>query len=447
MPVVTVYIVNHNYGRFLEESINSVLKQSFKDFELIIVDDGSTDNSDEVLKKYEFQNRIKVVRQKNKGLNITNNIALKISSGKYIIRLDADDFFADNALSILVKELESNSDYALVFPDYYEISESGKILHRIKRNDFKKDVTLLDLPAHGACTMIRKDVLREIGGYDESFNRQDGYDIWLKIIHKHKISNVNEPLFFYRQHSKSLTSNKSKLLETRAKILEKHVDRMNISALRVLAIIPIRGQEIDSRSRPLEKIKGKELVFWTVDEAVNCEAINKVIVSTPDKILINEINSRYSKKVTPQFRKHSLARINEDISLTIDSILNSIPSENYDAILLLNIESPFRTKMYMTKAINVMQIFDVDVVIGAILDDDIFYNHDGYGLRPWRNVEQTRLERDYVYKKVGGMTLFTRKFFKKYKKIIGGRVGHVVMDQKSSFTLKTRKDWDIAEVL
>ena len=64
---------------------------------------------------------------------------------------------------------------------------------------------MLDLPAHGACTMFKTSVLKKIGGYDESFSCQDGYDIWLKIINNYQISNINNPLFFYRQHSLSLT--------------------------------------------------------------------------------------------------------------------------------------------------------------------------------------------------------------------------------------------------
>ena len=81
-----------------------------------------------------------------------------------------------------MQALEKNDELALVFPDYYEIDENGDIIRQVRRHNFDKDVTLFDQPAHGACTMIRKDVLLEIGGYDETHNRQDGYDLWLNII-------------------------------------------------------------------------------------------------------------------------------------------------------------------------------------------------------------------------------------------------------------------------
>ena len=90
--LISVYITNYNYGKYLEQSIKSVLNQTTKDFELIIIDDGSTDNSLEIIKKFENKPQIKFIKQKNKGLNVSNNIALKLSKGKYIIRLDADDW-------------------------------------------------------------------------------------------------------------------------------------------------------------------------------------------------------------------------------------------------------------------------------------------------------------------------------------------------------------------
>ena len=183
-PLVTIYLVNHNYGRFLEKSIDSVLSQDFLDFELIIIDDGSTDHSNQILNNYEQIDKVNVVRQKNKGLSVTNNIALKMSSSRYIMRLDADDYLLPNALRVLTSRLEADPDLVLVFPDYYEVDEYGEILHRVKRNDFEKDVTLYDIPAHGACTMFRRDILREVGGYDEKFVESMGggdIDFWYRI--------------------------------------------------------------------------------------------------------------------------------------------------------------------------------------------------------------------------------------------------------------------------
>src|SRR5210317_2136774 len=108
VPLVTVYITNHNYGMYINKAIKSVLNQSFKNFELIIIDDGSIDNSKEIIEKYKNHKKIKIIYQKNKGLTVSNNLATRLSRGKYIMRLDADDWLDMNALQIMSNYLEKN---------------------------------------------------------------------------------------------------------------------------------------------------------------------------------------------------------------------------------------------------------------------------------------------------------------------------------------------------
>ena len=213
-PLVTVYITNHNYGKYINKAIKSVLNQSLKNFELIIIDDGSIDNSLKIIDKYKDNKKITTIFQKNKGLTVSNNLATRLSRGKYIMRLDADDWLDSNALQIMSNYLEQNHKIGLVFPDYFEVDETGNIINLVRRHDFKK-VKLLDKPAHGACTMIRKECLEKIGGYSERFDRQDGYYLWVKFIQRYGVMNINLPLFFYRQHNLSLTKNEEKIIKTR----------------------------------------------------------------------------------------------------------------------------------------------------------------------------------------------------------------------------------------
>ena len=102
--------------------------------------------------------------------------------------------------------------------------------------------------------MIRRNVLLSIGGYDEKFDRQDGYDLWLNIIGKYPVRNINLPLFYYRQHTSNLTGNEEQLLKTRAEIKATHVQERKLRSLSTLAIIPVRGSLIDPRSFPLFKL-------------------------------------------------------------------------------------------------------------------------------------------------------------------------------------------------
>ena len=174
-PLITVYVVNHNYGKYLQQAIQSILSQSCQDFEVIFIDNGSTDNSRVKLDKFSENKKIKIIYQQNIGLNSANNVALNHARGKYIIRLDADDFFHKDALKILSDKLSSNDKLGLVFPDYFTVDQDSNIISRFKRHNFK-EVELLDQPAHGACSMVRKKFLKAIGGYDETYqSRRMGF--------------------------------------------------------------------------------------------------------------------------------------------------------------------------------------------------------------------------------------------------------------------------------
>ena len=238
---LTVYITNHNYGRYIKQSIESVLNQNFTDFELLIIDDGSTDNSKEIIEEYRNQRNDAIIYQNKKGLNTTNNIALRAAKGEYIMRLDADDYLDANALNAMVNYLDKNTEAALVFPDYFMVDKDGKFLSVERRHqDFNKSVTLHDQPAHGACTMIRRKVMNEVGGYWEGFECQDGYDIWLKITKLYEVGNINLPLFYYRQHGNNLTKNELKILHTRHRMIEKSINESNDKKpSNGVAIIPI----------------------------------------------------------------------------------------------------------------------------------------------------------------------------------------------------------------
>ena len=159
-PLITVYITNHNYGKFISKSIESVLKQSYKKFQLIIIDDGSTDNSFKLIQQYSKKNKgLIIIKQKKKGLVASNNIAINLAKGKYIMRLDADDWLHKNALKEMVSVIDKKPKVAMVFPDYYVTDVNGKIISRFMRHNFKK-VNLKDQPAHGACSLIRLKFLK-----------------------------------------------------------------------------------------------------------------------------------------------------------------------------------------------------------------------------------------------------------------------------------------------
>jgi glycosyltransferase involved in cell wall biosynthesis len=447
-PLITIYITNYNYGRYIKRAIDSVLEQTLQDFELIIIDDGSSDSSCEIINKYLIDPKIRAIFQKNKGLTATNNIALKEAKGKYIMRLDADDWLDPYALEILSNVLKRNSSVALVFPDYYLVNAEGRVMEQVRRHDFTA-VTLLDQPAHGACTMIRCDCLKLMGGYDENYTCQDGYFLWIRIIEQFEVRNVNLPLFFYRQHSSSLTKNEERILITRSEIIHQVVESKG-PKIKVLAVVAVRGPSYDNSSTSLKLFGDKFLIDWTLQAALDASRLSKVVISTPDNKILSHANSLCNDRLMLIERPADLAISKSSLLETLRHALEQAESwgERYDAVLQLSIESPFRTANHIDSAVEIMELFGTDMVIGVRPETDNFYQHDGHGLSPISDTNQLRLERDEIFREVGSMRLLRRE-----QVINNGytssatRIGHLVIDQRAAFRLASNFDWALGELI
>lgn len=442
--LLTIYITNYNYGKFIKTAIDSVLSQQDVEFELLIIDDGSTDNSQEVIETYREKDFVTIIYQKNKGLNVTNNVALHLARGKYIMRLDADDYLAPMALKKLSQELDSNDELGLVFPDYYLVDINGKIIEHHKRHDFRKEVTLYDQAAHGACTMIRVDFLRNLGGYNENYKCQDGYELWIKFTSRHKVINVGEPLFYYRQHGSNLTSNENRILGTRAQINADYVQELNINN-KAIAIIPVRSKRDLFYNL---KMNGTTLLNTKIKQALASQSIMHVIVSSPDKEVKEAIDPQFLENSRCHFhqRSVSLASITTSLSGTIKEALAlfSHTLNEVIAVVLLDLRFPLISSVKIDDAVNTMLLFKADSLISVRADNNMYYQHDGSGMKPILNKDgKSRLERDVLYKHVGGITVTHKESFVSNGDVIHGKVGHMVLDKNSAYKIENAQDLDI----
>ncbi len=444
-PLVTVYVTNHNYGKYIEKSINSVLTQSFQDFEIIIIDDGSTDNSRQKIEKFSNNNKVKIIYQKNKGLTVSNNIAIKASRGKYITRLDADDWLHPNFLQIMVDTAKKNKKFAMIFCDYFIVNEKGQVIDQFYRHEIKK-MKLRNQPAHGACSLLNLEILKNIGGYDEQFNCQDGVDLWLSLINKYKIKNVNLPLFYYRQHQNSLTKNKIKIFNTRNRILKKHAENQKKNKS-IIALIPVRGKDFNETLVALKKLNKKPIIFNLIDELNKVEEIKKIIISTPDNEIINKVKKKYhnKKKIFVDKREEKLARMNTPLNSTIKNILKKYSSKNFkpDLIMTVNVVCPFLNFSSFEAVINLSKIFETDEVIAVKKENDNFFIHNGKSLKSIHRNVSLSLERNEVYREIGGLKLIKSHRIGKDE----NTVGHIFLDEKSSYIIKTERDLKIAKYI
>ncbi len=450
-PLITVYITNYNYGNYLAEAVESVLNQSCQGFELIIVDDGSTDNSIEIIESYKDLDRIKIIYQKNKGLNVTNNIAMRSAQGKYLVRLDADDFLHPEALEIMSSTLENDESLGLVFPDYYYVDEQGTKIGEERRHNFEKEVSLFDQPAHGACTMVRLNWLKDLGGYNESFNCQDGYDLWLKFILHHKVSNINRPLFYYRRHGNNLTNNEERILSTRKRIKDYYVDHHEISTPKTVAILPIRSELISGESLPLFQLPDGESVLEKVAlEAATARKVDLLVITSAEDQLIQEAFKIKHEKILVLKRPKEYARLNEPLTKTIQLVVDEVRANHFhpEAILSLSIEYPFISSDYIDDAINTISVFEANSVLSVRPDNKMYYQHDGSGLKPLLDqMKFTKLEREALYKAAGGIVASTIENFEKTGKLVGGKVSNIVVDQKTAHGIFSEFDFQVYKTL
>jgi CMP-N-acetylneuraminic acid synthetase len=312
-------------------------------------------------------------------------------------------------------------------------------------------VTLKDQPAHGACTMIRKRALLGVGGYSEEYRCQDGYDLWLRFIEKHEVENVNLPLFYYRRHGSNLTGNTRKILETRARIKEAHAERTKRPPLKCLGILPVRGAVVDPGCLALERLGDRLLIDWTVEAGISSKSMDMLVVSSPDKMVLDFVREKYGDQIMIHKRPLETARENVPLEATVGLVLEAAKDRGrYEALTLLSVESPFRASMYLDKAINTLRIFDVDTVIGVVPESDVFFQHNGQGLQPLGSTDlygTLRLERDYIYRKVLGFHVARRSFHSAQGKTIGGCIGHVMFDPVDAFAVRNRTDLEVANLI
>lgn len=206
-PKVSIITITYNRARYIKEAIESVLVQSFGDWELIIIDDASTDNTPAIVQEYaQKDSRIRYFRNEtNLKIPRSRNLGLKMAEGKYIAVLDSDDVWAEpDKLRKQVEFLENNPEYALVGGGVIFIDENGReISRRLNPSDDKeirRRILFKNPFVHSGVLYLRKAAL-ESGGYDENLNVSEDYDLWLKMGRTWKFANLNDYLVKYRIYS------------------------------------------------------------------------------------------------------------------------------------------------------------------------------------------------------------------------------------------------------
>ncbi len=227
-PRVSVIIPAFNYGHFLPEALDSVLAQSFQDFEIIVVDDGSTDTTQEAVSAYIKKNpkRIRYFYQDNKGPAAARNKGIREARGEYIAFLDADDLWLPKKLDLQIDRFQNNPNCGLVYTGYYLMNECGAIqgiysMQPVPKEIIKKRILLTNPMAGTPTIMVRKSCFEKVGYFDEDLVSAEDWDMWLRIIRKYDFAHVREPLVKVRLHKESQSFFGEKNLRNGLRVLDK----------------------------------------------------------------------------------------------------------------------------------------------------------------------------------------------------------------------------------
>lgn len=243
-PLVSVVIPSYNHAAYIEESVLSVVNQTYKNVELIVIDDGSKDNSGGILKKLQEQYGFTLIFQENQGISKTLNKALRqYAHGKYIDGCASDDYLAPDKIEKQVRFLEENPDYDMVFGKVHIVDEKSQTIENlnifesfnepVKHIPFEFLIENNRIPS--LSVMLRRDVWEKCGGYNENTTIED-FDLWLKIAYIGKIAYLNDYFAYYRWHWQNVSTQVLKMSTVTWELVNSWKDKMPPAvAKRVLA--------------------------------------------------------------------------------------------------------------------------------------------------------------------------------------------------------------------
>ncbi len=268
-PTVSVVMPVYNVESFIEQAVNSVVTQSYADFELLIIDDESPDDSIQLIQPLLGQDaRIRVIKQENRGLAGARNTGIREARGKYIAFLDSDDFWHEDKLMRHVEQLEAEPKCGVVFSASMFVNEAGESINKVQSPNKKSSYTARDIfcrnpIGNGSAPVIRKNVLEQIAFtgtnkhgvpmdywqyFDESLKQSEDIDCWTRLALSTAtgFSLIDEPLTFYRLNNEGLSADVEaqyktwllfieKLAENSPRFIDKHASSAKAFQCRYLA--------------------------------------------------------------------------------------------------------------------------------------------------------------------------------------------------------------------
>ena len=345
----------------------------------MLIDEGSTDNSAEIMSLYKNNSKIHLHNTNNIGLPEVANFAISKAEGKYIIRLDADDVFDENILLVLSNYLERNPKVALIFPDYFLMDEQGFVYAQERRQPIYYANHMLDAPPNGACTMIKKEVLQQVGGYRSDLGAQDGLDLWSKVRNQYKSANINIPLFYYRRHGNNLTGNREFILNARRKIKRDSV--ADIEKYKpIIAIILCRENYDFTPNLWSQKVSGKLLLDIAVERCIKSDIFDFIVVSSDATEVKRHIEKYSDSRIVFNQRSPESTIRSRPVAHTIEDIVVKYDSDFSGISVLSILQAPLITTGTMEEVVSSLMFNDADSSILVKEVNSSLFERTSHGL-------------------------------------------------------------------
>ncbi len=225
--LVTIIMPVYNAGTYLRISLDSILSQSYQNFEIIAVDDGSTDNSCEILSSY--GDRVTRISQPNKGPSSARNTGIRKANGEYIAFLDADDLWMPTKLEMQVRFLEENPDVEFVYTDFFIIDSAGTHIGNIHFEEILDQQELINtmlvrnvMNGANSSSLMKKICFDKAGYFDETMKGCEDRDMWMRIARNCTVRVIQEPLMQYRFHPSNAHKNIPMMQQGQQRFLQKN---------------------------------------------------------------------------------------------------------------------------------------------------------------------------------------------------------------------------------
>lgn len=221
MPIVSICVPTYNRKQFLKAALDSIYMQTYRDYEVVVVDDGSTDGTEMFVQSLSLP--LRYIRQPNQGATGAKNTLISEARGRYIMFLDSDDILYADSLQRLMDTM-NGAEHKIAYGSYVRIDRDSRIIGKDKKKLYSGKITIplfRNIIVHSCGTLFPTEILRQYGGFDKSLKICSDYELFLRLSLKYEFAATANPVFLRRRHDSNISSYGSQNLLIELDVLEK----------------------------------------------------------------------------------------------------------------------------------------------------------------------------------------------------------------------------------